>query len=203
MTGQDSLNDLMKQLPVGDLAASLGISADATEGLLGKMVPGLLGGMAVNTATQSGADSLEHALKQHVRDEPILSVQEVDVADGEKIVANVFGDKTGDVVAALTSDTSGASSDLISKMLPMVAPMVMAYLASTVFGSGGNADTSTRKQTQTSAGGGIGDLLGGILSGGGSKSGGPLGDLGKILGGGSSGGSGGLGGLLGSILGGK
>jgi hypothetical protein len=56
-----------------------------------------------------------------------------------------------------------------------------------------------------SPGGGIGDVLGGLLSGGGSGgSGGGLGDLlGGLLGGSGSGGSGGgLGDLLGGLLGG-
>lgn len=57
--------------------------------------------------------------------------------------------------------------------------------------------------TQSQSGGGLGDLLGGALGGGSSSSGGGLGDLlGGALGGGSSSSAGGLGDLMGGLLGG-
>lgn len=52
------------------------------------------------------------------------------------------------------------------------------------------------------AGGGLDDLLGGMLGGGGGGRGADLGGLGSLLGGSAGGGAGGLGGLLGGLLGG-
>ena len=74
-------------------------------------------------------------------------------------------------------NVGGAGGEgLISKLLPLLAPIVMSYLAKKL--GGGGADQA--------GGGGLGDLLGGILGGqAGGAAGGGLGDLlGGLLGGG-------------------
>ncbi|MEO7545854.1 MAG: DUF937 domain-containing protein, partial [Terrimesophilobacter sp.] len=118
-------------------------------------------------------------------------------AEGDKIVSHVFGSKKDDVVKAV-SGSKGVSQDIIAKILPIVAPIVLAWLANKFFG-GQSETTSTKPKSQkknapADTSGGIGDLLGGLLGG----SGGDL--LGGLLGGGS--GSGGGGGILGNVLGG-
>ena len=74
---------------------------------------------------------------------------------------------------------SGLGGDLLSRLLPLLAPIVMSYLARKL-GMGGPAGS------RAGSGDILGDLLGGILGGGaGSGAGGGLGDiLGQILGGG-------------------
>ena len=88
---------------------------------------------------------------------------------------------------------------MLPKLLPMLAPIVMAFLANKAFSGKKEAPAA-----QQSAGGGLGDMLGGLL-GGGQQQGGGLGDmLGGLLGGGQKQQSGGgLGGLLGGLLGGN
>jgi hypothetical protein len=65
----------------------------------------------------------------------------------------------------------GGGSNLVGKLLPLLAPIVMSYLA----GRMGNRSGGVVAQD-----GGIGDILGGLLGGG---SGGGAGGLGEILGG--------------------
>lgn len=178
-----NFDSLLKQIPVGEIANKVGVDEPSALDAITKALPGLLGGLASNAQSQTGADALEQALKEHVRDVP--SLQQVDVNDGEKIVQHALGDKKNDVISAV----SGGSDDLVGKIMPMLAPLVMAFLARNLFSGG----------TQQTSGGGVGDLLGSILGGG--SNGGAGGILGSILGGGS-GNSGGLGGMLGSILGG-
>ena len=81
----------------------------------------------------------------------------------------------------LSMTRGDGGQNLVGKLLPMLAPIVLSYLASRVSGGGG--------KTSAVSGGGmedlLGGLLGGVLGGGGSKGGGGIGDLlGGLLGGG-------------------
>ena len=121
-------------------------------------LPALLGGIEANTADPGGAESFASAVRQHDNDlvEGGVNLDDVDENDGDRIVGHVFGDQRGQVVRQLGT-TGGASttSDLMGKLLPILAPIVMAYLAKRLGGgaaAGGQA-------------GGIGDLLGSILGG--------------------------------------
>jgi hypothetical protein len=92
--------------------------------------------------------------------------------DENKIVNHMFGRNTDLVKNGLSAKT-GISSDQVGSVLATLAPIVMGYLG---------------KQKQSS-GGGLGDLLGGLVAGssGSSAGGGLLGNvLGGILGGSSA-----------------
>src|SRR4051794_1387299 len=136
--------------------------------------------MHANAQSSQGAGSLAEAIGQH--DNDLLTggvdVNQVDTAEGDKIVQHVFGDSRGQVVDQLGSVGGAGGSDLMGKLLPMLAPIVMSYLAQR-FTQGGAG-------TPGAAGaGGLGGDLGGLLGG--------------LLGG--SGQTGGLGDLLGGLLG--
>ena len=173
-----SIDDLVAQLPMGQLAAQLGVSEEEAEQAVRQALPALVGGMAANAQDPGGAASLRTALDQHTGDDPDggVDLDKVDTADGEKIVGHVFGDNQGAVVNQLGG--LGGGSSLFSKLLPLLAPLVMGFLAKNVLGGGGDKDGG-----DDDAGGGLGDLLGGLLGGGGG--GGGIGDLlGGLLGGG-------------------
>lgn len=202
MAASANIDDLLKQIPIGDIAERFGVDEATAHAAVQQALPGLLGGMAVNASSDEGAGKLEKALEKHTGSEAKHSLSAVDTADGEKIVGHVLGDKQNDVVRAL-GDNAGNSgiADLIPKLLPILAPIIMQFLANSMSGQKSGSGSGSASQ-----GGGIGDLLGGLLGGGGQSSGGGLGDLlGGLLGGGGSGKSsgGGLGDLLGGILGGK
>lgn len=194
-----NFDDLLKNIPVGDIAEKLGVDKKTAESAIQQAVPALLGGMTVNAQSSEGAKSLEKALANH---EAKVDLNAVDPADGEKILGHVFGDKKTDVVSALGQQNEGGMGDLIGKLLPILAPIVMGLLA-----NGMSKGSATSNQTsQSDSSGGIGDLLGGLLGGGStSNSGGGLGDLlgGLLGGGGGKNDAGGLGDLLGGLLGGK
>lgn len=191
-----SLDELLAQIPIGQIASRLGVDEDTARSAVTRALPTLVGGLEANAQDPAGAASLETALQQHSSSGLLdggVDIDQVDEADGAKIVSNVFGDKKTDVASALGGISGGADSGLVAKVLPILAPIVLAYLAKKF--------TGTQAQ---SSGGGLGDLLGSVLGGGGSGGAGGLGGvLGGILGGGGSGGaSGGLGDLLGGLLGG-
>ena len=184
MSDFDGLLDL---IPVGDIAKQLGVSEDVAEAAVKQAIPAIIGGMAANAKDAGGAKSLEKALSKHATSSSgkKVSVKEIDTADGEKIVNNVFGSKKNDVVAAVADTSKGdVTKELIAKLLPIIAPIVIAFVAQQFLGQ--KAETPAPKAEEketTSSSGGIGDLLGGLL---GSSQGQEIigGVLGGLLGGG-------------------
>ena len=190
-----SVDDLMGQIPMGQLASQLGVSEAEAEEAVRAALPALLSGMQANAQDPAGAASLQHALGQH--DGSLLDggidLDQVDTDDGAKIVHNIFGDNEGAVVNQL-GGLGGLGGGLIAKLLPMLAPLLMGYLGKS-FGGGGSSAPAPSGGSSTSGmgpgaapstssddgggGGGLGDILGGLLGGGG----GGLGGLGDVLGG--------------------
>jgi hypothetical protein len=179
-----TIDDLLAQIPMDQLARQLGVSHGEAEKLTRQALPALVGGMEANAKDPRGATSLAEALKQHDNDllEGGIDFGQVDTEDGNKIVRNVFGDNSDQVISRL----GGSSKDsMMSKLLPMLAPLVMSFLAKRIMG--GSKSGATQAGAGNSQQGGLGDLLGGLLGGGSTGSGGQggLGDLlGGLLGGG-------------------
>lgn len=194
-----SFDDLLSQVPIAQIADQLGVDQATATTAVQAALPTLLGGLQVNAAEPQGAASLLGALDNHgglVEGDGAVDLGQVDVGDGEKIVDNVFGDEKNTVISALGASGGTGGNDLIGKLLPILAPIVLAYLAKQL--TGGGAAAPAPQQTQAS-GGGLGDLLGGLL-GGSSNSGGLGGMIGDAL---SKNAGGALGSVLGGLLGGK
>ena len=153
------VDDILSRIPLADLAARLGVDEGTAEEATRQALPALLGGIQANTADPGGAASFASAVRQHDNDlvEGGVNLDDVDENDGNRIVSHVFGDQRGQVVQQLGT-TGGASttSDLMGKLLPLLAPIVMAYLAKRL---GGGAAAGGQ------SGGGLGDLLGSVLGG--------------------------------------
>ena len=198
------IDEILNQVPIGDIAQKLGVSEDVARQAVQEGGAALLGGLAKNAETPEGSSAIEAALAKHDGFSGAASVDDVDEADGQKIVSHVFGDNADQVAQTLTSDQKTAGIDF-GKLLPILAPIVMGLIA------------NGQKGSSAGGGGGLGDILGGLLGGGGqqqgsSTGGGGLGDilggLGGLFGGGQQQGStaaGGIdiGGLIGGLLGGK
>jgi hypothetical protein len=201
-----AVDEIVSQIPMTQLAGRLGVDASTAEQAVRQALPALLGGIQANTDDPGGAASFARAVSGH---DPALveggvDLDQVDEADGDKIVEHVFGARREEVVNNLgglgapgddavevdaaprgrTLGTGGAiGKELIAKLLPILAPIVMAWLARRL-GGGGAAPGGAVE------GGGLGGVVGDVL--------------GSVLGGGSGRGSGGpdLGGILGDLLGG-
>ncbi|OKH65154.1 hypothetical protein EB72_07795 [Mycobacterium sp. SWH-M1] len=193
------LDDLYSQIPVQQIAGRLGVDEGEVDRAVKTLVPVLVGGLQRNAEDPDTAQGIASAADSHARSGLLdggVSVDQVDEADGSRAIAKIFsGNDTGQVASALSGGGAG-NSDLIQKLLPILAPIVLAYIGKRL--SGGQA----QQVPGQSGGGGIGDILGSIL-GGGAKPGGnnPLGSiLGSILGGDKAGG---MGDILGGLLGGK
>ncbi|WP_194762701.1 DUF937 domain-containing protein [Microbacterium sp. UFMG61] len=193
-----ALDDILKQVPIDDIAAKLGVSPEVAKAGVEQGGAVLLGGLAKNASTSEGSSAIENALKRHEGKAGASKVDEIDQADGGKIVSHILGADEKKVTEKLTESKETAGIDF-DKLLPILAPIVMGLIANAT------KDKSTKSGTAEtqSGGGGIGDVIGGLL-GGDSSGGGGIGDLlGGLLGGGKSSGGGGIGDLLGGLLGGR
>lgn len=197
------IEDIMGQLGeggIGQISQSLGV--DATEGstLISSALPALLGGLANNTASADGASSLLGALDGHSGALDLGSLLGGDAADGGKVLGHVLGDRTEPVVNQLSGGDSNKGG-LLMKLLPILAPIVMNYLASKrssggldAGGLGGMLGSEAKSAATGSPNlGGLFDLIGGGGGGG----------LADILGSVTGGSSGGLGDVVGDVLGGS
>lgn len=199
------LDELFNEIPTQQIASKLGADEGEVNSAIQTLVPLLLGGLQQNAQDPDHASNIENAASTHAASGLLdggVSVDQVDEADGSKAIAKIFGgNDTGQVASALAGGGAG-SGDLIKKLLPILAPIVLAYIGKQLSGGGAAAPANT--QAQAASGGGLGDILGSILGGGAGGGGGnnPLGSiLGSVLGGGQ--GNGGLGDILGGLLGGK
>jgi hypothetical protein len=158
------LNALLDQIPVGDIADQLGIDEDVAKAAVKQVLPGLVGGLAANANDEKGQTTLKNVLKHHNKG-IAKSVKEVDTEDGRKIVRNVFGANEDAVVSKLAgaSTKSDVTGDIIKQVLPIVAPIVLSWLASQFLG-GKDADKPAAAPKEEESSGGIGDLLGDLLS---------------------------------------
>ena len=200
------LDELLNQIPTADIAKKLGADEGEVNSAVQTLVPLLLGGLQQNAQDSDNASNIESAAHNHAASGLLdggVSVDQVDEADGSKAVAKIFGGNDTDSVAAALSGGGAGSSGLLKQLLPILAPIVLAYIGKQLTG-GGNSAPAQQPQQQASGGGGLGDILGSILGGGasGGANNNPLGSiLGSVLGGGQGGGA--LGDILGGLLGGK
>jgi len=195
------LDDLINQIPVADIASKLGVNEGEVNSAIKTLVPALVGGVQQNVDTKDiDSSGLESAVTQQGASGLLdggVSVDQVDAKQGDQIVSKIFGGNDSGQVASALSGTGAGNSDLIKKLLPILAPIVLAYIGKRLTQGSASAPTQQpAQQPAQSGGGGLSDVLGSIL--GGSQSGGnnPLGSiLGSVLGGDK-------GGAIGDILGG-
>jgi hypothetical protein len=174
-----AVDEILSEIPVDQLARQLGADEATTERAVRAALPALLGGMEANAQDPGGAASLAEAVGQHDPGlvEGGVNLHEVDTQDGARIVNHVFGPNQGQVVDQINGFMGGAGGDLVKKLLPILAPIVLAWLAKKLAGSG----------PQGAQFGGLVEALGGLLGGAGGAGGGGAGNaitdlLGGLLG---------------------
>lgn len=198
---------------LGALAGMFGTDKDVMGKAVAAALPALLGGLARNTREPSGAEALFGALGKGHSSGSILDAvgmifggnqwaAEQSSSMGEKILGHVFGGGRPRVEQQV-AQSSGMQASLVSKLLPMLAPIVLGYLGKKMTGGGSNAGSlaaslqNERQAVQKDDGilGGLLDLLdgdddnsgggGGLLDTAGDLLSGPAGRaiLGKLLGG--------------------
>ena len=169
-----ALDDILGALPAAATAQQGGASPDDVRAAAAAVLPALLGGLQANASDPSGADSILEALGQHQDD--LLSggadLSAINESDGQAITNHIFGDREEDVVNRLgevpAMGGSGMGGALVRKLLPILAPMVLSWLAKQVLGGaggggglGGGGAAPQRADTSPSLPGSTGGAAGG------------------------------------------
>jgi hypothetical protein len=155
------------------MARELGVSEKQAASGAEALIPAILGGFKKQAQSQpSGVEGLGDMLGQlgggNLMDD-VLSPQPTPVDRGNDVLGQIFGSKdVSRTVAQNAASQSGLEPSLLKKMLPMVAMLVAGYMAKQRTGAG---------PAQASPGGGLGDLLGGMLGRQTSGAGGGLGSM--------------------------
>jgi hypothetical protein len=202
------LDELFAQIPVQDIASTIGADEGEVNNAIRTLVPALVGGVAENVqANEIDSSELESAVAQQGASGLLdggVSVDQVDAQQGDRFVARIFGGNDSNAVASALAGTGAGGGDLIKKLLPILAPIVLAYIGKQFAQKSAAPAGGGATQAQAAPSGGLGDVLGSILGGAGGGGGNnPLGSiLGSVLGGGG-GQSNPIGEILGGLLGGK
>ena len=156
------------------MARELGVNESVAQAGAAALLPSILGGFKKTTQAQpTGLDGLGGLLGQLGGGgllDSVLGSQPTPVDQGNQVLGQIFGSKeVSRTVAAGAEQQTGISSDLLKKMLPVVAMMVAGYMAKQGGESSGNGN------------GGLGGLIGGLLGGGSKASSGGLGGLASLL----------------------
>lgn len=171
------LDDILTLLPIDQIASKLGVDPAVARQAVQEGGATILSGLQRNAQTPEGASAIEKALGKHAGLGDSVDVDQVDTADGDKILTHVFGEQKDQVAQQLTSEPQTAGIDF-SKLLPLLAPIVLGLL------SKGQQQAAPQAQAAGGSGFDIGGLIGGLLGGGGQapSSGGGF-DIGGLLGG--------------------
>ena len=181
--GGDNMGALMGMLGDGDAP----VSEEATKTAVSGGIGAILEGLAKNASSSDGAESIFNAVTDKhdgaVLDDVGGFINGGDGVDGGKILGHVFGDKRGDVESQVAS-AAGIEPGMVSKLMPMLAPMVMGWLGKQVTSGSLNPAglgglLQSEKSAAESAMPDLGDLFGAVM--GGDKSSGGAGGILNML----------------------
>jgi hypothetical protein len=144
--------------PVGQIARQFGLDPQQASAAVASLVPALAGGLSRNTAAPGGLDGLLAALQggghQRYVDDPSTLAQPETTQDGNNILGHILGSKDASrQVAQQAAARTGIGADILKKMLPIVAGLVMGQLAKKQAAGG----------AEEAGGGGILGSLSGVL----------------------------------------
>lgn len=152
----DLINGNLGKEVVDGISRNTDASAEQTQAVVSNALPALLGALQNNASSGNGAQGILSAIGSK-HDGSILDnlsgfLGNNDTSDGNGILGHMLGDKRGALEQAISGKT-GVSSGTVSKILAMLAPIVMGYLG------------KQSRNNNVSDGGGLSDLLGGMLGG--------------------------------------
>ena len=124
------LKVFMAKDTLNSISEKTGISKNLIRMLVPLAIPLLIRYMTKNASSQSGAESLFHALGQHTSKRTLREqIDEADAEDGEKIIHHILGKDNDKVVRELAS-RSGMNISQVMKLLSLFAPIILSVLSS-------------------------------------------------------------------------
>jgi hypothetical protein len=158
----DSIMNAGDGAAVRQLGSQFGLDDAQAASALSALVPALSAGLSRNAQSPDGLGGLLGALAggghQRYIDDPSVLADAGTTADGNGILAHVFGSKeVSRQVASQAGAQAGLSPELMKRMLPLVATLVMGAMSRRAAASGGAS-------SMTSPGaGGVLEMLTGSL----------------------------------------
>ena len=126
------LNAMLTDNALAALSKRTGLSVRQLRVLIPIAVPLLLRFLTKNASSQSGANSLLGALKQHTSTKTLdQQFDQADVEDGSKIVRHILGDDTDRAIESLALETN-LSTQQVEKALDGLAPALLSVLSAVV-----------------------------------------------------------------------
>jgi len=157
------ITDILAQMGgLQSMARELGVSESQAASGAEALIPAILGGFKKQAQAQpAGLDGLGGLLGQlgggGLLDQ-VLAPEPTDLSPGNEVLGQIFGSKdVSRTVAQNAASQTGLDTNLLKKMLPMLAMLVAGYMAR----QGGTAQAAQ----PASGAGGLGDLLGSLLGG--------------------------------------
>jgi hypothetical protein len=156
------LDDLFNQIPVADIASKLGADQGEVNQAIQTLVPTLLGTLHENVAAEDiDSSQLESTVVAEGQTDLLdggVVVDQIDESQGNQMVASLFGGNDTNQVASALSGAGAPGGDLIKRLLPMLAPIVLAYVGRQFSqrnqagaGAGGRGQQSTRQHPRQRA----------------------------------------------------
>ena len=131
------------------ISSQFGISESQASSVLSMLMPEVLSGVQGNTKDEKSAQQLQHTLEKNHSDGSIFNnleslVANPDAAKGSKILGHIFGNDTEkkSTIENTVAEKSGVSSDIVSQIFTMAAPLVMGKLGQSVAGKGTSGSIS-------------------------------------------------------------
>lgn len=179
MNTQSLAASLFQQLQQGQglqqVSQQLGLNSTQASQAVGSALPLLLGAMGQNASKPEGAQSLLNALQRdHLGGGgsggfdlgsllgAVMGGGGSGATDGAGILGHVFGSQQPQAAQVLGEKT-GLDSGTSSKLLAILAPIVMSFLAQRFAQSGNAGQLSQALGQEAQASGGLGSVLGGAL----------------------------------------
>jgi hypothetical protein len=120
--------------PAREAGQSVGLSPEQTNAALSALVPALAAGLHRNATQPGGLESLLRVVRDggHERyvNQPSTLVRPETVTDGNGILGHILGSKeVSRALATQAAGQTGISADILKKLLPVAATLVMGSLA--------------------------------------------------------------------------
>ena len=158
----DSILNAGNGSAVQQLGSQLGLDRAQTASALSALVPALSAGLRQNVQSADGLSGLARALStgnhQRYINDPAALGDAATVADGNGILSHVFGSKdVSRQVAAQAGAQTGLGPEVMKRMLPLVATLVMGSMSRQA------ASPGESSLTGGTGAGGLLEMLGGAL----------------------------------------
>jgi hypothetical protein len=130
----DVIMNAQNGAPVRQIGSQVGLREEQTASALSALVPALAAGLQREAQSPDGLAGLLSALSsgghQRYLDNPGTLADPAAVADGNGILGHIFGSKdVSRTVASRAAAQSGISADVMKRLLPLAAGLMMAALS--------------------------------------------------------------------------